>query len=239
MDMNPECPTSAINYPPPLPVSINIHSGSRILISGLPADVTGVVRVEVYCDSSGTSRGIALIEFHSLEAALRAHQQFHGKLIDKVSIITVEIVAVPASPALDPPPPPPIKTTTIQPPSHFPQQQQQQQVPTQPRQHLVDQHVPRPKHHGKPARPAPSKLSLKQRLALPSPPPPKRFLFTTPASGAKGPKAMQKKGKLGKQKHKPFPPLDTYAKKPRHSKPAPRLFPSLFSLIFHVKDLQP
>jgi hypothetical protein len=25
----------------------------------------------------------ALIEFHTLEAALRSHQQFHGKLIDK------------------------------------------------------------------------------------------------------------------------------------------------------------
>jgi len=226
--MHAESSTSAlISYPPPLPVSLNIQSGSRILISGLPADVTGsqlhelfdqtvsqVVRVEVYCDPSGTSRGIALIEFHSLEAALRAHQQFHGKLIDKVSTISVEIVAVPASPALDPPAPPPIRTTTIQPPSHFPQQHQQ------PPPQGLDPQPPRPKQHPKPARPAASKLSLKQRLALPSPPPPKRFLFTTPASGPKGPKAMQKKGKLGKQKHKPFPATDTHAKKPRHAKPA-------------------
>ncbi|WAR62424.1 hypothetical protein PtB15_15B8 [Puccinia triticina] len=212
MDIVPESSSSHQQH---RPIGLNIQSGSRVLISGLPSDVTGelfdhsdqqVHKVEVYCDQSGTSRGIALIEFHSLESALKCHNQFHGKLIDKVSTISVEIVAVPATPALEPPqPPPPVRTTTIKPPSHYQQQRpvdHQQAIPL----------APRSKNYVKP-RPPPSKLSLKQRLALPTPPQPRRFLFNTPASGPK----TQKKGKMTKQKQKPFPP-GSLSKKPRHSK---------------------
>ncbi|KAA1132610.1 hypothetical protein PGTUg99_013903 [Puccinia graminis f. sp. tritici] len=227
MDIMPESSSSATNHHhhhhQHQPISLNIQSGSRVLISGLPADVTGsqlhelfdqtvqqVHKVEVYYDQSGISRGIALIEFHTLEAALRSHQQFHGKLIDKVSTITVEIVAVPAPPALEPPPPPPpVRTTTIKPAPSY-----QQQLP--PDHQPVAPLAPRAKNYAKP-RPPPSKLSLKQRLALPTPPPPRRFLFNTPASGTKGSTGTQKKGKPMKQKQKPFP-AGSLSKKPRHSK---------------------
>lgn len=257
METVPEGSTSTLSYiPSHSSTSLSIQSGTRVLVSGLPSDVTGsqlhelfdqtvsqVQQVDVYCDTSGVSRGIALIEFLSLEAALRAHHQFHGKLIDKVSTITVEIVAIPASPALDRAGPfPPastaaaaapssssVRTTTIQPPAHFAQQQEPPLPPPQQSQQHHPHHrhskpsiplAPRSKNYTK-ARPPASKLSLKQRLALPSPPPPRRFLFTTPASGPKGPKATQKKGKpAGKQKAKPFLGTSGQARKPRHSKPA-------------------
>ncbi|KAH9441782.1 hypothetical protein Pst134EA_028223 [Puccinia striiformis f. sp. tritici] len=179
--------------------ALNIQSGSRVLISGLPSDVTGsqlhelfdqtvsqVNKVEVYCDQSGTSRGIALIEFDSLDSALRSHQQFHGKLIDRVSTITVEIVAVPASPAILEPAVPqnpiqPVRTTTIKPAAHY-NQQPQQKLPIDHHQQQPIPSAPRNKNYQNHRPPPPSKLSLKQRLALPTPPPPRRFLFNTPAN---------------------------------------------------------
>jgi hypothetical protein len=79
----------------------------------------------------------------------------------QVSTITVEIVAVPAPPALEPPPPPPpVRTTTIKPAPSY-----QQQLP--PDHQPVVPLAPRAKNYAKP-RPPTSKLSLKQRLALPT-----------------------------------------------------------------------
>ncbi|CAH7673739.1 hypothetical protein PPACK8108_LOCUS8625 [Phakopsora pachyrhizi] len=84
--------------------NLSIRSGAKILVSGLPPDVTeelfeqtvsNVRRVELAFNQSGVSKGMALIEFISSDSGLDAHQQFHGKIIDGASILNVELVSIP------------------------------------------------------------------------------------------------------------------------------------------------
>ncbi|KZV95894.1 RNA-binding domain-containing protein [Exidia glandulosa HHB12029] len=87
------------------------EGGSKILVSNLPEDVgetdvwdlfkstVGPIKTLflIYA-ANGRSRGMAFVHFHHPESAMKARNQYHGKVIDGTNAVRVELVSEPVPP---------------------------------------------------------------------------------------------------------------------------------------------